>query len=145
MLPLYFLSYIVIYTEGEVMLGLFRVLIVILAGTTVLSAIYSRERAALMVIGLGGGLLTWQAYQIRKWAMIHEEVVGVIRYHEQIRTATGSYPNTIHGYALKHAGLEEHINRDPTDSSSFRLSYFMNDPGTSYWYDSKSGFGYYPD
>jgi len=31
------------------------------------------------------------------------------------------------------------------ETNGFRITYFMNDPGITYWYSSRSGFGYYPD
>jgi hypothetical protein len=31
------------------------------------------------------------------------------------------------------------------EGNGFRVSYFMNQPGITYWYSSKTGFGYYPD
>lgn len=145
LLPLHFLSYSVIYTEGEVMQGLFVGSTAVLAGAAVLLTIFSRKHAALLVVVIGGTLLIWQSYQIRRWAMIHEEVVGIIRHVERIKDTTGSFPNTIDGYSFKHAGLKRHISGHPTEPSNFHLSYFMNDDGVTYCYDSKGGFGYYPD
>ncbi|MES2922720.1 MAG: hypothetical protein V4819_14295 [Verrucomicrobiota bacterium] len=145
LLPLHFLSYSVLYTEGEVIQGLFVGLTALLAGVAGFLTIFSRKHAALLVVGVGGALLIWQSHQIRRWTMIHEEVIGIIRHVERVKDTTGSYPDTIEGYSFMHDELKAHISGHPTEPSNFHLSYFMNDAGTAYWYDSKDGFGYYPD
>lgn len=145
LLPLHLLGYNVIYTEGEVMDGLFSLLTFALAGAAALISVHSRRNAAFLLIVAGGLLLIWQSYQLRKWAMIHEEVTGIIRHVGKIKNTTGNYPDTIEGYSFKHTGLKRHISGYTTEPSNFHLSYFMNNPGTEYWYDSKNGFGYYPD
>ena len=94
---------------------------------------------------VGGALLVWQSYQIRKWVMIHEDVIGIIHHVEEIKRQTGVYPKTIDGYCFANRGVKNHVQGYGVNGSGFRLSYFMNDSGITYWYDSTGGFGYYPD
>ena len=52
----------VIYTEGEVMQGLFGLLVCLTAGL-VLAGFYRRKIAAWLIVMLGGSLLLWQCCQ----------------------------------------------------------------------------------
>lgn len=142
---LYLLSYVVIYTEGEVVQGLFTGLVWVVGGLT-LVGFFSRRLAFGAALLLGGSLLIWQTAQIRKWAIMHEEVVGIIRYAEAVKTQTGGYPDHLGGYQFQNEWVARHIGSFQSDATNgLRLSYFINDSGITYWYASKSGFGYYPD
>ena len=141
----YLLSYNVLYTEGEVMQGLFTLLAFLTAGS-VLLGFYRRKIAVWCVTLLGGSLLLWQTYQSRKWAAIHDDIVGIVRFAEDAKTKTGRYPASVEGYAFKNGWVKSHIYQfGPEEAEAFRITYFMNDPGIAYWYSSKTGFGYYPD
>ncbi len=139
------LQYNVLYTEGEVMQAMFTLLICLVGGS-VLIGFYRRRVALWCVTLLGGSLLIWQAYQSRKWAMIHEDIIAIVQFAEDSKTKAGYYPINLDGYTFKHAQVKAHIyGLGADETNGFRISYFMNDPGISYWYSSKSGFGYYPD
>ncbi|MDB6172277.1 MAG: hypothetical protein JWL59_1588 [Chthoniobacteraceae bacterium] len=139
------LHYNVLYTEGEVMQGLFTLLVGLVAGF-VLIGFHQRLMAAWCIILLGGSLLIWQAYQSRKWTIIHEDVVAIVQFAEETKAKSGQYPTNLDRYSFKNAAVRSHIYRiEPEEPDGFRLTYFMNDPGTSYWYSSRTGFGYYPD
>ena len=139
------LRYNVIYTEGEVMQGLFT-LVVGLVAACVLIGFHRRKLAMWCVTLLGGSLLLWQTYQIRKWALIHEDIVAIVQFAEDSRKKTGHYPVSLEGYAFKNPLVRSHIYGFMSDETNgLRITYFMNDPGISYWYSSKTGFGYYPD
>jgi len=139
------LQYNVVYTEGEVMQGLFTLLVFLTLGS-VLIGFYRRVIAAWCVVLLGGSLLLWQTYQTRKWAMIHEDIVSVVRFAEDTKTKTGRYPTNLEGYTFKRQWVKSHIySFGPNEADGFGVTYFMNDSGISYWYSSKTGFGYYPD
>lgn len=142
---LYFLSYNVLYTEGEVMQGLFTLLVGVVAACLLLG-FRCRRTAMWCVTLLGGSLLLWQTYQTRKWAVIHEEIVEIVRFAEDSKSKTGHYPTGLEGYTFKNPRVKTHIDGVRSDETNgFRISYFMNDPGITYWYSSKTGFGYYPD
>lgn len=146
LLPLYFLGYTVIYTGSEVTRDFFVILTFALTGSAALLSFYSRRSAAFLLIGAGGLLLIWQTREVRKWAMIHEDVAGIIQHVEKIRETTGSYPASLQGYTFRNFDLKRHFDSGyRTENQEFRLSYFMSNPGTAYWYDSKSGFHYYAD
>lgn len=139
------LQYNVIYTEGEVMQGLFTLLIGLVAACALIG-FYRRKVAVWCVVLFGGSLLLWQAYQIRQWALIHEDVVAIVRFAEDLKTKTGHYPSDLEGYVFKNPQVKTHIYRLSLDEAQgFRISYFMNQPGITYWYSSKEGFNYYPD
>ena len=142
---LHLLSYNVIYTEGEVMQGLFKGLVFATA-SFVLIGVYRRRIAVWCIALLGGFLLLWQANQLRNWSMLHEEVVAIIKFAEDERGKTGIYPASLEGYSFKTGWVKSHIyNFGTNNSGGLGITYFMNDPGITYWYSSKTGFGYYPD
>jgi hypothetical protein len=135
----------VLFTEGEVMQGLF----VILIGKLVVCpfiGFFNRNAAFWCVVGIGGSLLLWQSYQNRKWAIIHEEIISIVRYAEEIKEKTGDYPPNLDGYSFKVASVKPHVRSFCiNETNELYISYFMNNTGISYWYSSKTGFGYYPD
>lgn len=78
----------VLYTEGEVMQRLFTLLVSLVAAS-VLIGFHCRRTAVWCVTLLGGSLLLWQAWQTRQWAMIHEDIVALVRFAEDSKTKTG--------------------------------------------------------
>lgn len=142
---LWLLRFNVLYTEGEVMQGLFTLLVGLVAACVLLG--FHRRRTAMWCVTLlGGSLLLWQAYQTRKWAVIHEDIVAIVRFAEDSKSKTGHYPASLEGYVFKSPGVKAHIYEVGADETNgFRITYFMNNPGITYWYSSKMGFGYYPD
>lgn len=144
--PLWRITYCTLYTEGEVMQGLFTVL---LWATGVLAcglAFIRRTPAIAMVALLGGLLLFWQAGEARKWTMIHEDVTAFVRYARETRAGGGAYPASVNSFTFAHPGTRAHIQGyEVGTNGGYRLTYFMDDPGITYWYDSETGFGYYPD
>jgi len=137
------LAYNTIYTEGEVMQGLYWILV--WANLPLLLLAIWKPRGGLWsAFALGALLIPWQAYQSRKWAQIHEEVISLIRYVTDQKRVLGEYPPTIEGYEFSRPWVSGHVSYGTSDES-YRFTYFMNNPGTSYWYDSDSGFDYYPD
>jgi hypothetical protein len=144
-ISLWLLRYNVLYTEGEVMQGLFT-LLVMAVGACVLIGFQHRGLALWCVTLLGGSLLLWQAYQSRKWVIIHEDVLRIVSFAEEINSKTGHYPTNLNAYVFRNPGVKRHIYAVQSDKTNgFRITYFMNDPGITYWYSSKNGFGYYPD
>jgi hypothetical protein len=142
---LWLLRHNVLYTEGEVMQGLFTSLVGPVAACVLIG--FHRRRTAVWCVTLfGGSLLLWQAFQTRKWIVIHEDIVALVRFAEDSKSKTGSYPASLEGYVFKTPRVRKHIHGFGVDETGgFRITYFMNSPGTSYWYSSKKGFGYYPD
>ena len=142
---LYLLSYNVFYTQSELTQGLFA-LLVCLTGGSILLGFHRRELAIWCVTLIGGSLLLWQTYQTRKWAVIHEDVVGIVRFIEEMKRETGQYPTNLDNYEFKRETVKPHIyGLMPEERDGVRLLYFMNDASVMYWYSSNTGFGYYPD
>lgn len=142
---LWLLHFNVLYTEGEVIQGLFT-LIVGLVAACVLIGFWHRGRALWCVTVFGGAILLWQTYQNRKWAVIHEDIVGIVHFAESTRRESGHYPKSLEGYVFKNPSVRGHIYGIGTEQTNgFRINYYMNHPGITYWYSSKTGYGYYPD
>ncbi|MGC4015725.1 MAG: hypothetical protein QM755_14555 [Luteolibacter sp.] len=136
----------VLYTEGEIMQGMFQFLSMALITITLVIAACGARRAAMwLLMGAGGSLLLWQCRQHQRWLFLHEDVLGAIRYVTEEKKHHGSYPADLSGYPFRHPEFADHLGYSPSDPDSFGMSYFLNDSGISYWYYSDSGFGYYPD
>jgi hypothetical protein len=139
------LSYSVIYTEGEVTQGLF-IMATWLTSAFLLIGFVRRQLAVWCILVVGGFLLLWQASRVRTWAIVQEEVIGIVRHVESIKARTGEYPVNLDGYTFRNQSVRAHIYRlEREEAGGFRLIYFMSNPGISYWYSSETGFGYYPD
>lgn len=132
----------VYYTEGEVMRGLYRLAV---GGTALLLMLgfANRSLAAWLIVLCGGFLILVQANQQRRWALLHEEMVTIVAYLEKEKRETGHYPESLAGYTPWHEEFRDHVSYSVT-GGKMNLSYFLNDPGVSYWYQ-EDGFGYYAD
>ena len=144
MLPACLLGYNVVYTDGEQM-QLVYYLVLILAGLSALAAIRRRDVAIVLVAFLGGALLTWQAWQLRKWALIHEDITAIVTAALKQFRETGSYPKSVDDLSFQHPFVKEHISGFSSDTTGFSINYFINQRGISYSYSSKEGYWYYPD
>jgi len=127
------------------MQGLFALLVGLVASCTLIG-FYRRTIAVWCITLLGGCLLVWQVYQIRKWAVIHEDIIAIVQFAAESKNKNGHYPTSLEDYTFKHERVRSHIYKMEADETNgFKITYFMNDPGITYWYSSKAGFGYYPD
>lgn len=137
------LAYNTLYTEGEVTQGLFRILVGL--NIPILLIALRKPRIGIWcALALGALLLPWQTYQNRKMVQIHEEIIGIIRHVDTHNKAEGYYPRTLDDYRFDRPWIRDHVSYG-TGEKGYRISYFMNNAGTSYWYDLEGGFGYYPD
>ena len=137
------LAHNVLYTEGEIMQGLYWILVWF--NLPLLAIALWKPRW-----GLWGGLtlaallLPWQTSANRKVAQIHEEVIHIIRFVESKQETSGDYPVTLADYEYRRDWVERHIAYEPEDGA-YQLTYFANDDSISYWYTPELGFDYYPD
>ena len=137
------LAHNVLYTEGEIIQGLYWILVWF--NLPLLAIALWKPR-----LGLWGGLtlaallLPWQTSANRKVAQIHEEVIHIIRFVESKQETNGDYPVTLADYEYRRDWVERHIAYEAEDGA-YQLTYFANDNSISYWYTPESGFDYYPD
>ena len=131
------------YTVGEVA-QLLHGLLVLLNVPLFVIALWRPRIGLWGIVVLSALLIPWQTWQCRKCAVLHEEVVGLIRHLEETKERDGRYPAELNGYGFKATWVRPQV-RYQQDGAGFRLSYFMDNPGTSYWYRSDTGFGYYGD
>ena len=138
-----FLFHNVLYTEGELMQGLYW-LLVALNIPIFLVAMWKPRFGLWAGIALGALLLPWQTAENRKWAQIHEEVIEIVRFAEAAQDSSGTYPDALTDYEFHRDWAEQHIEYNG-EGESYRILYFMDDKSISYWYEPEGGFGYYPD
>ena len=137
------LAHNTLYTEGEVM----QVRYWLLVGANIpilICALWKPRIGLWAAVALGALLLPWQAAENRKWAVIHEEILAIVNYIDSQKEAEGGYPPTLDDYEYQRPWIRERVSYGVSDGA-YRLSYYMDDPGISYWYDPEGGFGYYPD
>lgn len=137
------LAHNVLYTEGEIIQGLYWILVWF--NLPLLAIALWKPRW-----GLWGGLtlaallLPWQTSANRKVAQIHEEVIHIIRFVESKQETNGDYPVTLADYEYRRDWVARHVAYEAEDGA-YQLAYFANDDSISYWYTPESGFDYYPD
>jgi hypothetical protein len=138
-----FLAYNTVYTEGELMQGLYWLLVY--ANIPILAIALRKPRiGAWLAFGLGALLLPWQAAENRRWALIHEEIIAIIDHVEAAKKSNGAYPATLDGYEYRRPWIRGHVIYKVSDGT-YRLDYFMDNRGIGYWYEPNGGFDYYPD
>jgi len=139
------LEYITLYTEGEVVQALFRLLFAVVGGGAILTAWFRRTTALWLLAVTACPLICWQSWQIRKWAMIQEDVQGIIQQSRAYKQDHGIYPPTKKVFVFANPSIASHIGYSLAGDQDFRLDYFVNNSGITYWYTPAGGFGYYPD
>ena len=137
------LAYNTIYTEGEVLQGGYWLLVML--NIPILVCAVAKPRYGMWAgLGLAMLLLPWQTMQNRRLVQLHEDVVGVVRYVEGQKKSGGSYPKNLSGHQFEHNWVKGNVSYSTADGS-FRIGYYLNDPGIGYWYTPEGGFDYYPD
>lgn len=132
-----------LYTEGEIMQSIYGFLVFL--NIPVLALAIWRPRIGMwFAVALGALLLPWQGYMNRKWALIHEEIIAVIRHIDARKESTGRYPSTLDDYTYRSPWVKAHVDYHTTEGS-YKILYFMDNLGIHYWYSPQGGFGYYPD
>ena len=138
-----FLAHNVLYTEGEIMQGLYWLLVAV--NVPLFAIAFWKPKWSLWGgLVLGALLLPLQAAENRKWAQIHEEVTSIIRFLEAEQENSGDYPDTLSGYAFQRDWVADHVTYEVSEDV-YQRSYFMDHPSIGYWYYPEDGFGYYPD
>ena len=79
----------------------------------------------------------------RLWQLQQDANLIVSHLHES-RDADTGFPEELVGYPFLHPELSQHFSYT-RNGEHFRLSYWVIKPGISYWYSSRTGWGYYPD
>jgi len=137
------LAYNTLYTEGEVMQSIYWFLVAINIPIFIY-ALWKPKTSLWAAVALGALLLPWQASENRKWAIIHEEIFAIVHHVDSQKKENGKYPVTLDNYEFRRPWIREHVSYSTTEGK-YRISYFMDNSGTGYWYYSDTGFGYYPD
>jgi hypothetical protein len=82
---------------------------------------------------------------VRLWRL-HREVNQIVAYVEAIKNKEGRPPRDLSGYTYSSPSLRGHIRYSTEeDHGRYDITYWVVQPGISYWYDAATGWGYYPD
>jgi hypothetical protein len=126
------------FTEGEVMQGLIGVAAITAMIGCLAIAWFKTGTSSKTMLLLSLLLLVWQGARWDFWFRLQAEANSLASHLMEHRT--------MDGFTFR-KGLQTHF-APPTFSDGngrFQFRYFMDNPGTGYWYDSKTGWGYYPD
>lgn len=89
-----------------------------------------RAAAVWRVTLLGGSLLLWQSCLSGQWALLHEEVIAIVRFAQGFRRETGRHSAKLDGHVVRNARMQSRIHGfGPEEPDGFRLSYFPNNAG----------------
>ena len=104
------------------------------------------QKAAISTFGFPAlavvSLALWYAHV---WVRLHLEAPRAVVYACQVKQSTGSYPSDLSGYTYRDPLLRKHLQMFSRHGENIRLVFFVATPSVSYWYDSSSGWHYYPD
>ncbi len=109
-------------------------------------AAFGRTRAAGRAIAVIAATIVLVAlWFAHLWIRLQLEAQRVVIYAYERRLETGAFPATLEAYRFRDPLLERHLQSFESDSDRIRLVFYVGHPSVSYWYDSKTGWGYYPD
>ena len=120
------------------MQGLLGLAVVTVAIICLAIACFKTVASSKVMLSLSLLLLVWQGIRWDFWLRLQAEANHLASHLMEHRTTDG--------FTFKR-GLQTHF-AQPTFSDGtgrFQFHYFMDTPGISYWYDSKTGWGYHPD
>ena len=126
-----------VFTEGEMMQGLVGSGVVTVTIACLAVARHHAATSTRVMLLLSFLLLVWQGSRWNFWFRLQTEANRLASYCWEHQS--------VDGYVFAE-GLRSHF-APPTfsDNGKFQFHYFMDTAGISYWYDSKTGWGYYPD
>lgn len=134
-------------TLGEVMSGTYMVGIILLNGLLV--ALFFRHRSAALLGALIVALLI-VPYQIvlgDRLIRVQAEATRIVAYAYETRADSGEYPADLTGYAFTDTDMQPYIQSytRSDDGRDFSVFYFVGTETAPHWYESDTGWDYYPD
>lgn len=135
-----------IETQGEVMQGLLTFMV----GCNLIPALlfWWRPRVALAaLLFLFALIVPYQLVLLNRLTRINNEVMRIVDSRLRLRATGARLPVNLNDYAFKDPFVSDYIYhyKVSDDFTEFSLYYFVIQPGTMHWYDSKHGWDYYPD
>lgn len=107
----------------------------------------SRLWAGLLALAVALLIVPAQFNLFYRYHRIQSEVALIAGYVYAERAETGNFPVDLSGYTYTDPRLAPYIqNYGVSDvGDTFRVYFYVSSPGTSHWYASDTGWGYYPD
>lgn len=140
-----FCAELAFHTIGEIISAFYYFAIWLNIIPLILYAVEFRKTAIAIILVLAFLLIPYNLFLGYRFIQLQKETKAIVEYVYEIKARTGSYPQDLSGYTFKNPHLEKHIQRYDIRGNEFTLSYYVGTTGTSHWYDSGSGWDYYPD
>ena len=147
LVPLEIVSGFLAYeTIGAIVSGIYFLIIAVSNLLAIIVAVRSRKFAAIITITVAMIIIPYQAILGYRLLLIEQEVTHISTYANKQMFRQGAFPNDLSGYKFKHPEASRYISYTvkPTQNH-FTIYYFVGVSSTSHWYDSQTGWGYYPD
>jgi len=138
------------YTEGEVN-QVVPLMVFAMNGIALVPLAFRRSKAALVAVLVPGlWFVLWcipmQVVLTTRWVRLRAEVTAIVEHVDSALASRGVYPADLEGYGWKRPGLREYIRYDLEESGDwYQVHHWVVDEHISHWYDSETGWGYYPD
>jgi len=102
---------------------------------------------AIACVALAGLIIPYQAYLGKRMIDVQAEATHMVAYVYSVKAETGEFPSNLIGYSYANSNTSRFFQRYNRfrGKARFAITYRIGKEGTSHWYDSKTGWGYYPD
>lgn len=133
------------HTVGEI----YSALLLFLVGLNLapILAYFLKWKKLAVGLALLGGLLSIppQLFLGYRWHILRQETLNIVAYVEKTKKQTGSYPQNLSAYAYFRPTLKQDITYKRYKPDDYALSFHVGSPNTEHWYETGSGWYYYPD
>lgn len=116
------------------------------AGLAVSLVIVGRLRGGYRAAGVGALLVLGAALWLgHLWVRLHLEAQRAVIFAYTARVEHGVFPEDLGEYRFRDPVLQTRLQAFDRVGDGFRMSFYVASPSVSYWYDSRTGWGYYAD
>lgn len=133
-------------THGEVVQGLFRVLSVI-SVVAVLVFRFAPNFAFAAVLLVACTIIPYQVLLLNRLVQMEDAMKKIVHERTRLQVLGKEVPTEISAYEFSDHWLHRFVQSYivDKDSGEFFVSYFIQNPGITRSYSSKTGWSYYPD
>lgn len=133
------------HTIGEVVSSLYVILIFFNIIPFLLGFTKFRRLAVGLALLCALLIIPYQVLLGYRWHLLRQETLSIVAHVNQVKKQTGEYPPNLSAYQFLHPRLQHHITYEYYEPTNYSVYFYIGTPDTSHWYNSNSGWGYYPD
>lgn len=147
LIPLEIIAALLAYeTIGEIVSAFFFLLILINIPLLFIARI-SPKGVSIISLLIAIALVPYQLILAHRLYKIQSEATLIVTHIYETKIATGNYPTDLSTYKFNDPNTAPYIQRYQyyPKQDAFILTFYVSTPNTSHWFDSRTGWGYYPD